>query len=91
MNMETVVRNVNLPGPELLSKVGHLVVESGHRISKKFGERLCGQCDSFVVEMDVHHPTDTNLLWDSMRCLIRKTGPVQRRNTRWTAGVSGSI
>ena len=71
--METVVRNVNLPGPELLSKVGHLVVESGHRISKKFGERLCGQCDSFVVETDVHYPTDTNLLWDSMRCLIRET------------------
>ena len=90
--IETVVRNVNLPGPELLSKVGQLVVESGHGVSKKkFGERLCGRCDSFVVETDVHHPTDTNLLWDSMRCLIRETGPVQRSNTRWAAGVSGSI
>ena len=89
--METVARNVNLPGPELLSKVGQLVVESGHRISKKLGERLRGRCDSFVVETDVHHPTDTNLLWDSMRCLIRETEPVQRSNTRWAAGVSGGI
>ena len=89
--METVVRNVNLPGPELLSKVGQLVVESGHRISKKLGERLRGRCNSFVVETDVYHPTDTNLRWDSMRCLIRETGPVQRSNTRWAAGVSGGI
>ena len=72
--MKTVVRNVNLLSPELLSKVGQLVVESGHGVSKKkVGERLCGRCDSFVVETDVHHPTDTNLLWDSMRCLIRET------------------
>lgn len=30
-----------------------------------------GRCDSFVVETDVHYPTDVNLLWDTMRCLIR--------------------
>ena len=33
-----------------------------------------GRCDSFVVETDVHYPTDVNLLWDAMRCLIRETG-----------------
>ena len=33
--IETVVRNVNLLGSELLSKVGHLMIESGHRVSKK--------------------------------------------------------
>ena len=42
---------------------------------KKKPETARGRCDSFVVETDVHHPTDTNLLWDSMRCLIRETGP----------------
>ena len=33
-----------------------------------------GRCDSFVVETDVHYPTDVNLLWDAIRCLVRETG-----------------
>lgn len=28
------------------------------------------RCDSFVVETDVHYPTDTNLLYDGVRKLI---------------------
>ena len=31
------------------------------------------RCDSFVVDTNVHHPTDFNLLRDSIRCLIRET------------------
>ena len=34
---------------------------------------MVGRCDSFVAETDVHHPTDFNLLLDSVRCLIRET------------------
>ena len=30
--------------------------------------------DSFVVETDVHYPTDVNLLWDALRCLLRVLG-----------------
>ena len=41
---------------------------------KKPGAPLRGCCDSFVVETDVHYPTDVNLLWDAMPCMIRKTG-----------------
>ena len=33
-----------------------------------------GRCDSFVVETDVHDPTDVALLWDTMRGLIRESG-----------------
>ena len=29
------------------------------------------RADSFVVETDVHYPTDLNLLWDALRTLIR--------------------
>ncbi len=72
---QTVVDNVSLLTPELLSAVGRLVVESGHKVAKKKpGEPLRGRCDSFVVETDVHYPTDVNLLWDAMRCLLRETG-----------------
>ena len=67
--------NVSLLTPELLSAVGRLVVESGHKVAKKKpGEPLRGRCDSFVVETDVHYPTDVSLLWDAVRCLLREDG-----------------
>ena len=72
---QTVLDNVCLLTPELLSEVGRLVVESGHTVAKKKpGEPLRGRCDSFVVETDVHYPTDVSLLWDAMRCVLRETG-----------------
>ena len=72
---QSVVDNVTLLSPELLVAVGKLVVDSGHQVSKKKpGAPLCGRCDSFVVETDVHYPTDVNLLWDAMRCLLRTLG-----------------
>ena len=37
-----------------------------------------GRCDSFVVETDVHYPTDINLLWDALRTLIVGCGRVSR-------------
>ena len=78
---QTVVDNVCLLRPELLAAIGQLVVESGHRIAKKKpGEPLRGRCDSFVVETDVHYPTDVSLLWDAMRCLLRTTGRAATRH-----------
>ena len=75
--------------PELLSKIGQLVVESGHAVArKKPGEPLRGRCDSFVVETDVHYPTDVNLLWDAMRC-VRELG--RAASTTSGAGASGDI
>ena len=78
---QTVLDNVSLLTPELLSAVGQLVVESGHKVAKKKpGEPLRGRCDSFVVETDVQYPTDVSLLWDAMRCLLRETGRAAGRN-----------
>jgi len=72
---QTLVDNVSLLRPELLVEVSRLMVQSGHAVArKKPGEPLRGRCDSFVVETDVHYPTDVNLLWDAMRCLLRATG-----------------
>ena len=72
---QTLVDNVSLLNPELLGKVNHLIVESGHKVvGKKPGEPLRGRCDSFVVETNVRHPTDVSLLWDAMRCMYRHAG-----------------
>ena len=47
------------------------MVEKGHSVSGAKGPfSLKGRCDSFVVETDVHYPTDINLLWDAIRKII---------------------
>ena len=79
--LQTIIDNVYLLTPELLSEIGRLVVESGHAVArKKPGEPLRGRCDSFVVETDVHYPTDVNLLWDAMRCLLGELGRAARKH-----------
>ena len=59
------MRNVSLLTPELLNEINELVVKAGHVL---FGQEpeapLRARADSFVVETDVHDPTDVNLLWD---------------------------
>lgn len=69
--LQTLKDNVSLLTPEALDKINHIVVKYGHEvIGKKPEEDLRASCDSFVVETDVHFPTDINLLFDAMRKII---------------------
>lgn len=69
---QTLKDNIELITPEFLDKVNQIVVKAGYRlIKKKFEEPLHGRCDSFVVETNVHFPTDINLLLDATRTVIR--------------------
>jgi transposase, IS5 family len=71
---QTLKDNVSLFTPELLDKINQLVVDGGHvLVKKKENEALRGRCDSFVVETNVHYPTDINLLYDAMRKVITLT------------------
>lgn len=71
---QTLKDNVSLFTSELLDQINQLVVESGHElVKKKAGEVLRGRCDSFVVETNVHYPTDISLLFDAMRKVIELT------------------
>jgi transposase, IS5 family len=66
--LQTIKDNVSLLTPELLDEINQVVVKAGHILLKKKGsEVLRGRCDSFVVETNVHFPTDINLLFDAMR------------------------
>ena len=74
---QTLVDNVSLLTPEVHGKVNQLIVESGHTVvGKKPGKPLRGRCVSFVVETNVHYPTDVNLLLDAPRCMLRHAGPL---------------
>jgi len=69
--LQTIRDNIALLTPEILDEINQIVVKAGHSIiSPNKDPQLRGSCDSFVVETDVHYPTDTNLLFDAMRKMI---------------------
>ena len=70
-HLQTLKDNVSLLTPELLDEINQLIVAAGHvLVKKKADEALRGRCDSFVLETNVHFPTDINLLWDAVRKII---------------------
>ena len=72
--IQTIRDNVELMTPGLLREAGRLIARADAKLSrKKPGAALVGRCGSFVAETDVRHPTDFNLLRDSVRCLLRET------------------
>jgi len=69
--LQTLKDNISLFTPEVLDQISQVVVKVGHKLfSEHDQEELKGRCDSFVVETDVHYPTDINLLWDAIRKVI---------------------
>ena len=56
-------------GPETIEKVHRRVVEIAQQKSVVSGRRL--RVDTTVVETNVHYPTDSSLLGDGVRVLIR--------------------
>ena len=69
--LQTIRDNVALLTLAILDEINQIVVKAGHSIiSPNKDPQLRGSCDSFVVETDVHYPTDTNLLFDAMRKMI---------------------
>jgi hypothetical protein len=69
--LQTLKDNISLFTPEILDKINQIVVQYGHQIAgKKKDQKLTGSCDSFVVETNVHYPTDINLLFDAIRKTI---------------------
>ena len=69
--LQTMRDNIALLTPAILDEINQIVVKAGHSIiSPNKDPQLRGSCDSFIVETDVHYPTDTNLLFDAIRKMI---------------------
>jgi hypothetical protein len=69
-NYQTILDNVSLPDESLPEQVNQVVVQAGHQLFKKKEEALKLRSDSYVLETNIHFPTDLNLLYDSVRkCL----------------------
>ena len=72
ISYQRIIDNVHLLDNDTLQKINDIVVKFGHNevFKKKETEVLFAKTDSFVVESNVHFPTDYNLLWDSSRKIL---------------------
>jgi IS5 family transposase len=68
---KTLSQNVCHVDDELLRQINAVVVQAGRAAFKKkengAAEPIRAKADSYVVETNVHFPTDLNLLWDAQR------------------------
>jgi IS5 family transposase len=65
-------RAFNRLTPETLSAINAATVQAAVELGLEDGRKL--RVDTTVVETDVHHPTDSTLLWDSVRVITRLVG-----------------
>ena len=78
---QTIVDNVSLLDDETVKKLNDVIVEFGHEVFKKKEDTaLRLKTDSFVVETNVHFPTDYNLLWDSARKCLDMVSKIQQKH-----------
>lgn len=64
---KTIHENVSRLKPETLEQIVYLIAQQGHQLFPDAVEQVRG--DSFVVQTNIHYPTDSNLLVDGIRKL----------------------
>jgi len=74
--------NVTKLHPETLKKISNVVVAAGHHLEPQAIEAVRG--DSFVVETNIHYPTDSSLIGDGLRKIINLAADLANEN-----GLSG--
>ena len=73
---KTILKIARALGPEIIQQLHRQVVEVAKRAGVTHGRRF--RVDTTVVETNVHYPTDSTLLQDGVRVLIRR---LQRAST----------
>jgi len=78
---QRIIDNVGLLDDETVKKLNEIIISLGHdTFKKKEKEALRLKTDSFVIESNVHFPTDYNLLWDSARKCLDFVAKIQQKN-----------
>jgi IS5 family transposase len=67
-NWERIRDNVCLVRSETLERINQLIVGEGHRLVPEAAEAVRG--DTFVVETNIHYPTESSLIRDGVRKII---------------------
>lgn len=69
-------RAFNRLTPATLRAINDLIVGVAFELGLEEGRKL--RVDTTVVEADIHHPTDSTLLWDSVRVITRLIGRLSK-------------
>jgi len=78
---QNIYDNVSLLDDETVKQLNEVILAFGHDVFKKKEEvPLRLKTDSFVVESNVHFPTDYNLLWDCIRKCLDTLENFQEKN-----------
>src|SRR5712692_4911815 len=89
--------NVCLLRPETLKKINQAVVAAGHELEPKAAEAVRG--DTFVVETNIHHPTESTLLGDGLRKVVKLAAalaaehglPGWRQQEHWLKNIRNQV
>lgn len=81
---KTISDNICHVDAEVLEKINSIVVQHGRSTLKTNGrstveDKLNIKVDSYVLESNVHYPTDCNLLWDAARKCIELLSQLQAK------------
>ena len=79
---QNVYDNVTLLTDEMVWELNQVILDFGHGevFKKKESTALRLKSDSFVVESNVHFPTDYNLLWDCARKCIGTVSRIMNKH-----------
>ena len=74
--------NVCLLQPATIEEISQLIVAAGHKLVPNAVKTM--RADSFVVETNIHYPTDSSLIVDGIRKIIELSEPLAK-----SRGLSG--
>jgi len=61
--------NITLVRPETIERINHLIVAQGHQLVPQAARTA--RADSFVVGTNIHYPTESSLIRDGLRKILR--------------------
>ena len=73
-NWRTIRNNLCLLRTETVTKIYQLVVSEGHKLNADAA--TTSRADSFVVETNIHYPTESGLIVDGIRKIIELCAPL---------------
>jgi len=68
-NWRRIRDNVCLLQPETIEKISHLIVAAGHQLDPEAVKKT--RADSFVVETNIHYPSESSLIVDGVRLILQ--------------------
>jgi IS5 family transposase len=75
----TLQRNIKRLAPETLEEINRALISHARREGIERGRKVRFDCT--VMESNIHEPSDSSLLWDSVRVLVR----LMLRGRQWVA------